>query len=76
MLTAFQNVADTLHAIDRDADGLKAAVAAERAAARSLDIARTQLKLGDVSYLALLNAEKYLSTGSHDPGADPREPIC
>ena len=58
MLTAFQNVADTLHAIDRDADGLKAAVAAERAAARSLDIARTQLKLGDVSYLALLNAEQ------------------
>ena len=58
VLTAFQNVADTLHAIDRDADGLKAAVAAERAAARSLDIARTQLKLGDVSYLALLNAEQ------------------
>ena len=58
VLTAFQNVADTLHAIQCDADALKAAVAAERAAAKSLAIARRQLELGDVSYLALLNAEQ------------------
>ena len=32
--------------------------AAEGAAAKSLAIARTQLELGDVSYLALLNAEQ------------------
>ena len=38
VLTAFQNVADALHAIQCDADALKAAVAAERAAARSLAI--------------------------------------
>ena len=37
---------------------LKAAVTAERAAAESLTIAHTQLELGDVSYLALLNAEQ------------------
>ncbi len=58
MLSAFQNVADTLYAIRCDADALKAAVAAEGAAAKSLAIARTQLELGDVSYLALLNAEQ------------------
>ncbi|MGO9612406.1 MAG: efflux transporter outer membrane subunit [Dissulfurispiraceae bacterium] len=58
VLTAFQNVADTLHAIQSDADALKAAVAAERAADKSLSIMRQQLELGDVSYLALLNAEQ------------------
>jgi NodT family efflux transporter outer membrane factor (OMF) lipoprotein len=58
VLSAFQNVADTLHAIQSDADSLKAAVAAERAAARSLTIVRSQLELGDVSPLALLNAEQ------------------
>jgi NodT family efflux transporter outer membrane factor (OMF) lipoprotein len=58
VLTAFQNVADTLHAIQSDADALKAAVAAERAADKSLTIARRQLELGDISYLALLNAEQ------------------
>jgi len=58
VLTAFQNVADTLHAIKSDAEALKAADAAERAAARNLDIARAQLGLGDVSYLALLGAEQ------------------
>ena len=58
VLTAFQNVADTLHAIKSDADALKAAVAAEHAAAKSLAIARTQLELGQISYLLLLNAEQ------------------
>ena len=58
VLTAFQNVADTLHAIQFDADALKASVAAEQAAGKSLAIVRRQLELGDVSYLALLNAEQ------------------
>jgi NodT family efflux transporter outer membrane factor (OMF) lipoprotein len=58
VLTAFQNVADTLHAIQSDADALKATVAAERAAAKSLAIARSQLELGQINYLALLNAEQ------------------
>ena len=58
VLTAFQNVADTLHAIESDANALKAAVAAERAAAKSLSIAQHQLELGDISYLGLLNAEQ------------------
>ena len=58
VLTAFQNVADVLHAVQSDADAVKAAVAAEKAAAQSLAIVRRQLELGDISYLALLNAEQ------------------
>ena len=54
----FQNVAETLHAIQSDADALKAAFVAERAAAKSLSIVRSQLELGDVGPLALLNAEQ------------------
>ncbi len=57
VLTAFQNVADALRALQADADALHAAVASERAAARSLDIVRRQLELGQVAYLALLNAQ-------------------
>ena len=43
VLTAFQNVADTLHAIQQDADGLKAASAAKDAAAVTLDLTKKQL---------------------------------
>jgi len=57
VLTAFQNVADALHALEEDALALKAAAAAEAATKASLDIARRQLQLGAVNYLALLTAE-------------------
>jgi hypothetical protein len=58
LVTAFQNVADVLVALQTDAAALKAAVASEQTASRSLDIARSQLKLGYVSYLSVLNAEQ------------------
>jgi NodT family efflux transporter outer membrane factor (OMF) lipoprotein len=58
VLTAFQNVADALHALDTDADALGAAARAESAAQKSLDVVRHQLELGSVSYLALVNAEQ------------------
>jgi NodT family efflux transporter outer membrane factor (OMF) lipoprotein len=58
VITAFRNVADTLRALQSDADGLGAAVRAESAASRSLEIARRQLQLGQTSYLSLLNAEQ------------------
>jgi NodT family efflux transporter outer membrane factor (OMF) lipoprotein len=58
VITAFQNVADSLRALQADADAVKDGLAAERAAAKSLDIARRQLELGSISYLALLNAEQ------------------
>lgn len=58
VLTAFQNVADALHALDADADALQAASRAEQAAQKSLGVAHHQLELGSVTYLALLNAEQ------------------
>ncbi|MGD0814766.1 MAG: efflux transporter outer membrane subunit [Verrucomicrobiota bacterium] len=58
VLTAFQNVADTLAALEQDADGLKAAAAARDAARTTLDLSRQQWKSGYASYLALLSAEQ------------------
>jgi NodT family efflux transporter outer membrane factor (OMF) lipoprotein len=58
VLTAFQNVADALHALDTDADAMDSAGRAEDAAQKSLDVARHQLSLGSVSYLALVSSEQ------------------
>lgn len=58
VIQAFQNVADTLRALQYDADAVKANSTAERAAAESLGIAQKQLQLGQISYLSLLNAEQ------------------
>ena len=57
VLGAFRNVADSLRALEYDAMALRATFMAERAAATSLDIARRRFDLGDVAYLAVLNAE-------------------
>jgi NodT family efflux transporter outer membrane factor (OMF) lipoprotein len=57
VISAFQNVADSLRALQSDADALKAASASEAAARRSLDIVHRQLDLGQIAYLAVLNAE-------------------
>jgi NodT family efflux transporter outer membrane factor (OMF) lipoprotein len=62
VITAFQNVADSLHALQSDADTLKAAYAAERAASKSLEITRHQLQLGAIGYLGLLTAENTYNT--------------
>jgi NodT family efflux transporter outer membrane factor (OMF) lipoprotein len=62
VITALQNVADALHAVQSDADTLKAAVAAERAAFKSLEIARRQLQLGAIGYLGLLTTENTYQT--------------
>jgi NodT family efflux transporter outer membrane factor (OMF) lipoprotein len=58
VLTAFQNVADALHALDTDAQSLDAASRAESAAQKSLGVARRQLELGSVSYVSLLLGEQ------------------
>jgi NodT family efflux transporter outer membrane factor (OMF) lipoprotein len=55
---AFQNVADSLRAIQTDAIALQKAVASEAAAARSLEITRKRLALGDITYLGVLNAQQ------------------
>jgi NodT family efflux transporter outer membrane factor (OMF) lipoprotein len=58
VLTAFQNVADALYALDTDGQTFTAAAHARDAAGRSLSVSRSQLDLGSVGYLALLNAEQ------------------
>jgi len=62
VIAALQNVADTLHALQSDADTLKAAFAAERAAFESLEITRMQLQFGAVNYLSLLTAQNTYQT--------------
>jgi NodT family efflux transporter outer membrane factor (OMF) lipoprotein len=57
VMSAMQNVADSLHALQADADAMVANARAERAAARSLDIAKRQYALGDISMVALLTAQ-------------------
>ena len=58
VLTAFQNVADTLAALEQDAEGLKAAATAADDAKETLDLSQRQWKDGYISYLALLSAEQ------------------
>jgi NodT family efflux transporter outer membrane factor (OMF) lipoprotein len=58
VIAAFQNVADALNALQADADALRAAVNSERAAKKSLDLVTRQLQVGQVNYLALLNAQQ------------------
>lgn len=58
VLSAFQNVADSLNALEEDADALKAAAAAEQAAHASLDLAEQQLKYGLIAYSTLLSAQQ------------------
>ncbi len=58
VLTAFQNVADTLAALDHDAETLKATAAATDATMKSLDLARLRYKAGYDPYLAVLTAQQ------------------
>jgi len=58
VVLACQNVADTLRALQADADALRASADAQRAARTTLDLARRQLNLGTISHLAVLNAEQ------------------
>jgi NodT family efflux transporter outer membrane factor (OMF) lipoprotein len=56
VLNAFQNVADSLAAIQHDAETLKATAAAADAAKASLDLSRMQHKGGYAAYLSVLSA--------------------
>lgn len=58
VITAFQNVADTLNALQHDADALKIAAQAASAAKVSLDLTRQQLEIGNAGYLDILNAQQ------------------
>ncbi|MHB1057421.1 MAG: efflux transporter outer membrane subunit [Rhodanobacter sp.] len=58
VLTAFQNVADVLSALQHDAEALQATATAEQAAKLSLDLSQRQYKDGYAGYLSLLTAEQ------------------
>jgi len=57
VMSAYQNVADTLHATLSDADALAADAEAEEAAKVTHELTRRQMEAGYVSYLTLLAAE-------------------
>jgi NodT family efflux transporter outer membrane factor (OMF) lipoprotein len=58
VLTAFQNVADTLTALEQDAEAVKAAADAAEAAKVTLALAQRQWQGGYAAYLALLSAQQ------------------
>jgi NodT family efflux transporter outer membrane factor (OMF) lipoprotein len=58
VLGAFQDVADTLNALEQDADGLATAATARDAAKATLDLSQQQFRSGYANYIALLNAEQ------------------
>jgi NodT family efflux transporter outer membrane factor (OMF) lipoprotein len=64
VILACQNVADTLRALNSDADALKASAEAERAAKKSFELAQRQRALGTISLVAVLNAEQAYNTSA------------
>jgi NodT family efflux transporter outer membrane factor (OMF) lipoprotein len=58
VLTAFQNVADALLAINQDTSALGAGLDAEKSAQKSLDVAQMRLKQGEGNESLVLNAEQ------------------
>ena len=63
VLTAFQNVADTLTALEQDAEAVKAAAHAADSAKVTLDLTQRQLQSGYAGYLALLSAQQAYQQG-------------
>jgi outer membrane protein TolC len=53
-----QNVADSLRALQHDADALRAAIEFERAAKISFDLSRQQMQSGNANVLLLLTTQQ------------------
>jgi NodT family efflux transporter outer membrane factor (OMF) lipoprotein len=64
VITAFQNVADTLYALQADAEALAAQDLAERTAAESLQLVQAQYQSGGASYLQVLTSEQNYQTAA------------
>jgi NodT family efflux transporter outer membrane factor (OMF) lipoprotein len=64
VITAFQNVADALRALQADARAMQAAVHAEETAKASLDVVEKMLNAGQVNQLAVLNAQQTYLTAA------------
>jgi NodT family efflux transporter outer membrane factor (OMF) lipoprotein len=62
VIAAFQNVADTLAALEQDAEALRASVTSTEAAKVTLDVVSAQQRAGYASYLQLLGAEQAYQT--------------
>jgi NodT family efflux transporter outer membrane factor (OMF) lipoprotein len=58
VLAAFQDVGDTLVALDQDAKALRSAATAEKAAKTTLDLSRLQLEHGYIGTFELLAAQQ------------------
>jgi NodT family efflux transporter outer membrane factor (OMF) lipoprotein len=64
VITAFQNVADALRALQTDTRALQAAVRSEVAAKASLDIVQQQLQAGQVNQISVINAQQTYLTAA------------
>jgi NodT family efflux transporter outer membrane factor (OMF) lipoprotein len=64
VITAFENVSDTLYALQADADALAAQDLAERTAAESLKLVQAQYQSGAASYLQVLTSEQSYQTAA------------
>ena len=64
VITAFQNVSNTLYALQADADALAAQTSAERAAADSAALVQAQFKSGGASFVQVLSAEQTQQTAA------------
>jgi NodT family efflux transporter outer membrane factor (OMF) lipoprotein len=64
VITAFENVSDTLYALQADADALAAQTIAERSASESLTLVQAQFKSGAASYVQVLAAEQTQQTAA------------
>lgn len=62
VLVGFQNVADTLNALELDAQFLNVQTEAEVTAKKALDITQAQYTIGGVDYVALLLAQRQYHT--------------
>lgn len=62
VITAFQNVSDTLYALKGDVESLDAETLAQSIAAQSLSLVQAQYKSGAANYLQVLSAEQSYQT--------------
>jgi outer membrane protein TolC len=62
VIGAYQDVADVLRALQYDANTLQAAVTAEQAASRSLELIHKEQQFGELPYLSVLHAEQMYQT--------------
>ncbi|MGA2551560.1 MAG: TolC family protein, partial [Burkholderiaceae bacterium] len=62
VLLAFENVADSLRALDTDAANLVSVADSEGFARKSLELTESQYHLGAVSFVALLTAQQQYAT--------------